>query len=130
MSEIISVAIPKAALTIHKGMTKRFYVIITDELDQPLDLTGCTAEMQIRETADVASGEPLIKLSTALNTIVITPTTGRLDIHVPHFLSSAVFIGIKRGVFDIELYWPNNEITRVLEGPVTFTEEVTRQVVV
>ncbi len=129
MAEDISITIPKAALIIHKGMTKRFYIILTDELDQPLDLAGCAAEMHIRETADVASGEPLIRLSTSLGTVVITPATGRLDIHVPHFASSAVFIGVKRGVFDLELYWANGEVTRVLEGPVTFTEEVTRQVI-
>ena len=114
----------KYDLTIEQGATFKLTLIWKGEDKQPLDLTGYTAALQVREA--YTSSERLISLTTAPNGgITLTPDQGRIDV----VIESAVTANLpapKNGVYDLELTSPSGEITRLLEGKVRITPEVTR----
>lgn len=87
-----------------------------------VNLTGHTAKMQVRETAD--SEDVLLELSTALGNIQITPLTGTVTlIFSPDDTSGAYWT---RGKYDLELTAANGFVTRLLQGKFTLSKEITR----
>jgi len=111
-------------LTIYKGST--FVKIIQWKTGTPavaVDLTGCTARMQIRKNP--CDSVVLDTLTTENNKIVITDARdGKFEIRISAEISSAYsFIS---GVYDLELVFPNGTITRVIEGGLTAVPEVTK----
>lgn len=74
--------------------------IITDEAGAPLDLTGATARLHVRDGADAL----MFAASTANGHLTITPAAGRIDMRVPKELT-----GIAPGTyrFDLEVTYPD-----------------------
>lgn len=99
-------------------------------IDQPDDFTGAHARMQIRK----AYGTPVIieltdvedpsvgsiTLEEGLVTLWITDeaTDGMID-------NEKVITAAK---YDLEIYWPSGDTTRWMQGPVSCTENITRDV--
>lgn len=107
---------------IEKGATYRHTLIWKDSLNAPINLTGCTAKLQVRETIDSAS--PLLELSTVNLGLVITPLLGKIELYISD--EATTLLNGTGGVYDLEVYFSNGDTTRLIEGKVTFKAEVTR----
>lgn len=86
----------------------------------PVDLTGATARMQVR---DKPGGTLLLELSTPNGGLAITgPGT------IERTLSATESAGITwlGGVYDLEVTYADGTVHRYFEGPVTVSLEVTR----
>lgn len=88
----------------------------------PVDLTGCTARMQLRATYQAS--DSLLDIGSAQNasgSISLGGASGEISIHID---SAAIPVG--SGVWDLEIYHQNGDVSRVLEGKWTTSLEVTR----
>jgi len=107
-------------ITIDQGAT--FSLTITWEISSsPVDLTGYSARMQARHSVnasatfiDIDSGSEIV-LGGVLGTLAIT-------------LSDTVTAAITEqcGVYDLELVSGAGVVTRLLQGSITVSREVTR----
>jgi hypothetical protein len=89
----------------------------------PHDLTGWTARMQIRKKV----GEPVLAEATTENgKITLGGATGRVDIKLSPADTDA--IGEKTAKYDLELEDPAGDVYRLLEGAVTISPNITRDV--
>ena len=87
----------------------------------PVDVTGYSARMQVRETH--ISSNTLVSLTNGSG-ITLGGTAGTIDI----LISAATTAGFTPNayVYDLELVSANGTVTRMLEGSFTVTPEVTR----
>lgn len=108
-------------LTIYQGATyrKRFRWLAAGV---PVDLTGCTARMQVRE--EVESTTALLTLTTADGGIVLGGDQGTIDLEISDENTAA--IAWEGGVWDLEIAHPGGDVTRLLMGSVSVSKEVTR----
>jgi hypothetical protein len=89
---------------------------------QPKALSGYTAQMQIREQLEDVT--PLISLSSQAGDIVISVQDARITFTIATAVTEQ--LDFSSGVYDLELIDTNGEATRLLEGNVTLSKEVTR----
>lgn len=108
-------------LIIDQGTTYSLTITVSDANGNELDLTGYTLRSQLRKSYGSSS-------YTAFTvTPAQDPTTGQLTISLTATQTSALKAG--RYVYDVEIVSPvidGSEVTRVLEGIITVTPEVTR----
>jgi hypothetical protein len=107
---------------VEKGATYRHTFLWKDSDNTAINLTGCTSRLQVRDSVD--SLHVIVELSTANNRIIITPLLGKIDLYISSADTTAL-VGFG-GVYDMEVYFPNGDVTRLIEGRVTFKAEVTR----
>jgi hypothetical protein len=88
----------------------------------PVDLTGCSAEMHIREKLE--SPTILMTLSTANNRIVLGGALGTIALRITDEDTAA--IAWKSGVYDLRITFPGGESVYFVEGNVTADRKVTR----
>ncbi len=87
----------------------------------PVDLTGYTARMQIRQS--VVSPTYYYQALSG-GDIVLGGSAGTITLTIPAPTSAAwTFI---KGVYDLELQSPSGIVTRLVQGNVTVSREVTR----
>lgn len=90
----------------------------------PVDLTGATARMQIRETY---VGAPLLSATNANGRITLGTTNGRVDIKFPSSVTD--LLTTENAIYDLEISLPDTpepDVQRVLEGKVKVSLNVTR----
>lgn len=106
--------------TLDQGSTWTLQIVYNDSNGNPVDLTGYTAEMQVRRKFD--SDTPVLTLSTSNGGITIVPLTGTLNL-----LATDEQADIDPGlyVYDLELSIGGVR-TRLIQGTVTVSGEVTR----
>ena len=109
----------KLNLTIEQGTTFTKRLTWRDKNKRPVSLTGYTSRMQVRPT--VTSAEVILELSTANNRITLA-TGGIIQIQLTPEETSAM----KAGVYDLELTDTSGRVTRLIEGKVSVSPEVTR----
>lgn len=112
-------------LTIYQGATfRKTLVWKTGSPAVPVDLTGVTMRMQIREK--VSSQIPLVELTTENGGIQINsdPTTGSFEIFIDAEHTAA--LTVRSAVYDLEVIMSNNDVIRLLLGYITISQEVTR----
>jgi hypothetical protein len=103
-----------------QGATFRRVFTWKDSDNNPIDLTGYTAKMQVREDAYTSV---ILDMSTANGKIVIaTPANGQLEVSETASNMSLIDGGSYR--YDIELT-NGAEVTRLLEGGFYVSEEIT-----
>lgn len=111
-------------LDVYKGST--FVKIIqwkTGTTPVAVNLTGCTARMQIRKSVNDAT--ILDTLTTENAKIVIhEPLNGKFKIVIPATTSTAYTF--TSSVYDLEIVFTDGTVTRVIEGCLTASPEVTR----
>lgn len=111
-------------LDVYKGST--FVKIIqwkTGTTPVAVNLTGCTARMQIRKA--VNDSAVMDTLSTENAKIVIhEPLNGRFKIVIPAEVSS--LYTFTSAVYDLEIIFTDSTVVRVTEGCVRAIPEVTR----
>lgn len=109
-------------ITIEQGATFPLSLVWKDSLGVPVNLTGYTARMQLRET--YTSATPIFDLTSAGGAIVLGGALGTIVVTASATITGA--ITIKRGVYDLELTSPLGVVTRLIEGTAYITPEVTR----
>lgn len=113
----------KLKLKIIQGATfRRLLVWLAPDKITPIDLSGCTARMQVR--SEVESPTVLLELTTENGGIVIDGPAGKLILHLPPAATTA--ISWESGVWDLEVVHPNGDVTRLAQGSISVSPEVTR----
>lgn len=96
----------------------------SEALALPVDLTGCTARTQLRET--FAAPTAFVSLTTENGGIALNGTPGEITLMLSATASAALPNLVKPARWDLEIVWPSTEVTRLFEGKVTIDLEVTR----
>lgn len=109
-------------ILIEQGATYTQSLVWKDSSGDPLDLTGFTARMQVRKTKNATT--TLLEATTENGYITVGTTDGTIEIEIPAEITAA--ITAKRGVYDLELISGAGKVTRLIEGGVEFSGEVTR----
>lgn len=107
------------AIEVVQGADFRWPVYYQDPDGNPIDLTGYTAKMQIRETP-FAEDPPFVECN-----ISITPSTGLILISITNTITSALGAPLK-AVYDLFITSPAGEKLRLLWGEVNIIERVTK----
>lgn len=87
----------------------------------PVDLSAYTARLQIRRTP--ATTTTLLSLTSASGAIVLG-ADGSVAVTITPVLTAA--LSFTSAVYDLELISPTDDVTRLVEGTVTLSKEVTR----
>lgn len=113
----------KHNLYVYRGATFSEAITWKDENATPVDLTGFTARMHMRETMEAST--PFLTLTTENNGITLGGAAGTINILATAAATSA--ITATGGVYDLEIVAGDNvTVTRLLEGIVFISPEVTR----
>ena len=103
-----------------QGATWSLEIQILEPDDDPLNLTGFSAAMQMR--SDFGTEPAYLTLESPSSGIVITPAEGKLLLTATSTQTLALPAGFY--LYDIEIY-SGNFVQRVLQGTVTVNSEVT-----
>ena len=120
------------SFTIEQGSTLDFNVQYLDSNSTPVDLTDYSGKMQIRPSA--GSSDVIATLSSSRDTDgtglnfsgsngSTPPTSGSIGVFISAASSSA--FSFNEAVYDLEIY-SGSIVTRILEGKVKLSPEVTR----
>ena len=110
---------------IDKGSTFRHQITWKTGLEGQevaVDLTGCTARMHIREDIDATIIEQ--ELTTENGGITLGGILGTVDLYISDLDSTA--FTIEKGVYGLEIIFPNTDVRRLLRGKIKVFNEVTR----
>lgn len=106
----------KANIVVDQGSTFNTTIDITDENDQPLNLSGYTGQAQMRKHYTSSNAVSFgVLINSSLGSIALS-------------LSANTTIQITPGryVYDVELTDSSGIVSRIVEGIVTVTPNVTR----
>jgi len=128
----------KYSFTIEQGSTVDFRIEYKDSNSNPIDLTDYQARMQIRSTKESTS--LICNLSSSLDVdgtgLIMTPasasltlpkTSGSIGIYIS--AASSSLFSFSEAVYDLEIVSGSGSgqaVTRVLEGKIKLSKEVTR----
>jgi hypothetical protein len=106
----------KANIVVDQGTTFSTNISLTDENGDALDLTGYTARSQMRKHYTSSNSQSFtVSLNSSEGTVILTLTANQTSSLVPG-----------RYVYDVEVVSAANVVSRIVEGIVTVTPEVTR----
>lgn len=105
---------------IDQGATLDRLITWTNAAGTPYDMTGWTARMQIRERA---GGQLYASFTTEAGSIVLGAVDGTIRIKATAAATAAWTW--KSGRYDLELVDATGQVTRLLEGTVRLSLEVT-----
>ncbi len=105
-------------LVIDQGTTYSLSITVSDSNGNAIDLDGYTLRAQLRKSYG-ATSYTAFTVEAAADT-----TTGELTISLTDTQTSALKAG--RYVYDVEIVDTDDAVTRVIEGIITVTPEVTR----
>jgi hypothetical protein len=110
-------------LIIEQGATF-MYDVLYRENGEVVDLTGYTSQMHIRKS--LTDPNFVIELTTENNRISIDGSIGKISLYIS--AADTRLLNFETGVYDLEITSPspNSRVTRLMEGSVTFSKEVTR----
>ena len=106
----------KANLIIDQGATYATKLNITDANGPAVDLTGYSAAAQIRKHYTSSNSTPF--------TVTLTAATGAVVLSLSSNSTANLVAG--RYVYDVELIDGAGRISRIIEGTVTISPNVTR----
>jgi len=109
-------------ITIHQGATFGLVLTWKDDTEEEVDLTGFSARLQMRESIDAE--EPFLTLTTENGGITLGGATGTITLSSA--ASDTAALAVTSGVYDLELISGSGIITRLLQGSVLISREVTR----
>ncbi len=106
----------KANLIIDQGTTFSTIFNLADDDGDPIDLTGYTAEADIRKHYSSSNSQSFV--------IALGGQSGTITLSLSANQTSNMTAG--RYVYDVELINTYNVVSRVMEGIITITPQVTR----
>ena len=109
---------------IEKGATFMRVFEYKDTGGTPINISSYTARLQVRPT--VSSNTVLIDANTTNGKITINGPLGQVILVIPATETASVSSGCVTGVYDLEIQSPLGVVTRILQGSVEFSPEVTR----
>lgn len=115
-------------LTIEKGATFQHRFTWQDANGDPVELVtlGYTARMHIRKKK--SSTTPTLTLAGPVQGsaqgVIVLDDLGNIDLQIP--AASTAAVADKSGFYDLELEDTNDIVTRLVEGTITYSEEVTK----
>lgn len=109
-------------LVIEQGATFDPVFTWKDQNGLPINLTGFTARMQIRETVD--SVAVLHELTTENGGLTLGGSAGTITVQISATDTAA--FDFEQAVYDLEVEAANGGVTRLLRGFATLSKEVTR----
>jgi hypothetical protein len=112
----------KYDFTIEQGATTIKPFVWKSGEDVPVNLTGATVRMQVRRST--SSSDVLLEASTANSRIQLDPLLGKFTLVLSATVTAA--ISWLTGVYDIEITASNGVVTRLVQGTITVSKEVTR----
>lgn len=104
----------KANIVLDQGTTFSSTIELLDQNDEALDVSAYTARGQMRKHYSSTNS---VSFSTSLS-------NGSLVISLTANQTANIISG--RYVYDLELINPSSQVTRILEGIITVTPEVTK----
>ena len=110
-------------ITIEQGADLDLVITWTDSDDEPIDLTGASARMQVRRTHDNATA--LLDIPATVGTIVLGDELGTITVNVPAADTEGLPAPLK-AFYDLEIVEVGGAVRRVVEGFARITPEVTR----
>jgi hypothetical protein len=110
-------------ITIEQGATFKWSITWRDDGGLLTNLTGYTARMQVRPSVHDPN-PPLLDLTTQNGAITLGGAAGTIVVVASATQTAA--ITNKKGVYDLELVDATGFVTRLLQGSVGFSHEVTR----
>lgn len=112
----------KLKFTIYQGATFRKRLTWKSPSGVPIDLTGCTARMQVRP--EVESPTVLLELTTANGGITLGGVAGTIELFVSD--DASTLFTWTAGVWDLEIEFPGGDVRRLAQGSISVSPEVTR----
>jgi hypothetical protein len=112
----------KKNFIIEQGATFSKVITWKDKTGALVNLTGFSARMHIRSTVDATT--TILELTTANSRIALGGAAGTITLTVSATDTAA--LTDEEGVYDLELVSGGGVVTRLLEGSVQITKEVTR----
>lgn len=113
----------KIKLYIYQGATfEKSMTWKTGKPAVPVDLTGCSARMQVREKLEAAA--VLLELSTTNGRITLGGTAGTVNLRVEAV--DTTDIDWKNGVYDLMIEFADGTVRPLAAGPVVVHPAVTR----
>lgn len=110
-------------ILIEQGATFKLMLRWKDSEGDPIDLTGYAARMQVRPF--VLSDEVLLSLTDDSDGgITLGGVEGTIEIEAE--ADQTELIGSRKGVYDLELVTPQDDVIRLVQGTVQISPEVTR----
>lgn len=109
-------------ILIEQGATFQLELVWKDANNTPINLTGYTARMQVREKVNAPT--TLLNLTTENGGITLGGALGTVQVRAAATLTDD--ITVRRGVYDLEVVSAGGIVTRLIEGAVTISPEVTR----
>lgn len=106
----------KANITIDQGTTFSTVISLTDDNGEPIDLTGYTGRSQMRKHYTSSNSQSF--------TVSLSNTSGVVSLSLTATQTANLTPG--RYVYDVEVVSGANIVSRIVEGIVTVTPEVTR----
>ncbi len=107
-----------SAVRIYRGDTWMRTWVIESPTGSPIDLSGCTARLHVRD----AGGAKVMEASTADGRITIQTSSGRIDLVMPPTLTN-VAPGSYR--FDIEVTYPSGVRQTYEQAALVVLEDMT-----
>lgn len=107
----------KYNFTLEQGATFSREITVQDS-GSAMNLTGYTPRMQMRSTHDSST------IALTITASISNAAQGKISLSATDTLTSAVEEGIY--VYDLEIESSGGTVTRLMEGNVTVTPEVTR----
>lgn len=111
----------KHIFVFEQGASIERVITWTDSKGVAIDNTGYTAAMQVRK--EHASAGTILSFSSPAD-ITVGGTDGKFTLVVASAVMTAAPVG--RFVYDFEITSPGGSVTRLLEGPLIITPEVTK----
>lgn len=108
--------------TLEQGTTFTKSFVWKDSNNAVINLSGYSARLQIRAYKD--SVTKLVEATTQNGKLVITANLGKIALTLPPADTNG--ITFEQGLYDLEVEASNGVVTRLLEGIVTFSKQVTR----
>lgn len=113
----------KYNLYLYRGATFTRIITWKDENGTPIDLTGCTARLHMRDSIDATT--PFLTLTTENGGITLGGIAGTIALLATATATTAITAA--QGVYDLELIASDGvTVTRLIEGMVFVVAEVTR----
>ncbi len=108
--------------TIYQGATFGHVISWKDENDQAINLSGYTSRMHLRVSKD--SETAFLTLTTENSRIALGGALGTITLSIS--AADTALLSEAGGVYDLELISSGGNVTRLLEGNIIISREVTR----